>query len=907
MTRPRRRFGRKSIGLAVALVAAVVVAIPLRAHLLREYGRDHFYVLGVLLLERIGIDVADQPGLPGALDPARTDEIVLDPSIVPFTDVGESLGPLGKNNNLYIGSGVAVLDANGDGRLDLYILHDGRPRTMQTDENGLLSDRLSPAKPSALYLNMGNDAAGRPILRSVQELAAEGDQSLLEAELLIENKYQPRRSLSDDPYAPGRIGRGAVPADFDGDGRVDLLVANGHDGLPYQTDRFGLKVYSSRDNLGRGARDDDYVVLRTLSFLRRPLEDGLHRTVELDGRSEPEGGVRLFLNSGDEDGDGIPEWRDATDEAGLGGHRDSQSITVADIDRDGDLDAYVSNFLDSDFWGFSDDTFAGNRNELYVNQLVESGRLVFQEAALEWGVAGLHDEEGLVSSVRFPGGEEREIGEAYVDGRQVGEKADHSWASLFVDWSDDGWPDLVVANDEGNRLRIYENADGERFDRLADFDSANWDGCWMAVSVGDFANDMKDRLFVSNCGGQSMTAANTSLMVEDDVERPSIHAMATLSFRDGSNSLRHAVLGHQPDRGFVDLTPEVRVTHSPYIPPDLTRRENFAPSAQEVYDRQEYASGLAAYEFAWGAAVLDVDNDGALDIYIAGGLARGNDGFLGDTLGSPGRLLVNDNRPGELRFTDRTLEYRLLDVAHMDYDHNPPRRPAPGTGWHKRDFIYLEDVSAFMESGLDAAEASRTLDIFKMHEAATGITSGDLNGDGYEDIVVTHMGGYDSNSPEARNLKVDVAGRALAIPAPNPIYRAPTNFEEGGTSIYINGGPRRGTDPNWVKIRLIDEQGKNSSGVGARLVANGRHLRRYVLGGTTWSAAAKDLVIGLGDEPLRTLEVTWPWGEMTPQRVSLEPPVTGRLVCVDRQDGVVACPPSAAKAGARPARGAGEP
>ena len=53
-----------------------------------------------------------------------------------------------------------------------------------------------------------------------------------------------------------------------------------------------------------------------------------------------------------------------------------------------------------------------------------------------------------------------------------------------------------------------------------------------------------------------------------------------------------------------------------------------------------------------------------------------------------------------------------------------------------------------------------------MHEAANGIAAGDLNDDGYDDLVVTHYGGYNSLSPEGGNLKADVGGTCSPFPPP---------------------------------------------------------------------------------------------------------------------------------------------
>jgi hypothetical protein len=897
--RGRSRSGRVLVWIAGVIALLAVAAIPFFSFLEKELGGSELHIIGVVLRKRLGIlpdteDTLTERVRQTAFSesaPASDQKIQLDESIVPFTNIGASLGDRGKTNNFLQGNGAVIFDANGDGRLDLYVVHSGRPAPKKTVDHILQQNEHVPAKPCTLFLNMGNDENGRPILTAVQDLIAKGNKTRVLEELISENKYRPRSSITESENGPGRAARGAAAADFNGDGRLDLYVANDHDGWSFQTEELGLKLYPSRDNIGREDRAKAKpVVLRAPGFLRRPLADGLKVTVNYGPKPEPEGRNSLFLNLGDTDGDGVPEWKDATDELGVGGKYSSQSVTVADIDRDGDLDIYVSNFLDPDYWGFGAKRFSGNRNELYVNQLAESGKLAFKESALDLGVAGLHDEEKLPATVFVPGtGKEIEIGDMTIDGEKIGEKADHSWAAQLVDWNEDGFPDLVVANDEGNRIRIYENKEGKRFERVTQFDEPHWDGCWMGISEADFDGDLHDELFVSNCGGQTMTANNTAVMM-NDIPEPSVHALSVLNYTLGHSTLHHVILSFQPGKGLVDVTKQVSVTHSPYLPPDLSLQRNFSKQAMPLFERENYEHGLASYEFAWGSAILDVENDGDLDVYWAGGFARGNDGFLGDSLGSPGRLLANDGASGKIAFTDRTIEYRLLDITDMDYDHNPPRRPAPGTGWHKRDYIYLQDTDSYMEAGLTAAGSSAVKDLLRLHEAATGILSGDLNGDGYEDIVVTHQAGYNGNSPKSRNLKVDIAGKVLAVPPPNSIYRAPTSFEEGPTFVYINGGPKKGSSPNWVQLHLMDPSTKNTHGVGARVIANGRLMRRSSIGGATWSAASKDLTIGLGDEPLRTLEIHWPSGDREPQRISLDQPKTRERICVDRSRGVVRCP-----------------
>jgi hypothetical protein len=283
-----------------------------------------------------------------------------------------------------------------------------------------------------------------------------------------------------------------------------------------------------------------------------------------------------------------------------------------------------------------------------------------------------------------------------------------------------------------------------------------------------------------------------------------------------------------------------------------------------------------------------VENDGDLDLYFAGALARGNDGFIGDWTNSPGRLLLNDSTPPKIVFTDRTLEYRVLDITDMDYDHNPPRRRSPGTNWHKRDYVYIQDMDSYSEAGVSASRQSLIHDLFFMHEAANGIAYGDLNGDGFDDFVVTHYGGYNSLSPKAGNLKADVGGVVLAIPAPNKVMKPPTNFEEGRTFLYLNRNAGKSAN-HWVRVRLTDVKSKNTRAIGARATLNGKLTRMVRAGGCAGSTSSTDLAFGLGkDGALEELEVVWPSKERTPVAYAF-PKLRDQLVCIDKSAGVVTC------------------
>ncbi|WKD51542.1 CRTAC1 family protein [Microbulbifer spongiae] len=820
----------------------------------------------------------------------RNDKNIEEETIKPFREIGISLGFRGKHNTSIFSEGATLFDANNDGLLDLYLPHDGRPVYKATSKQGVLTNSNVPALPNTLFINQGVDSKGNPVLTPIQELVGKNRHYIRE-ELLIENKYLPRKGIKDNEFSVGRIARAAVAADLNGDGLMDLYVLNAHYGMAVQNEETAMPFYPVETNLGREDRNSkEPLLFMAPPFLRVGMEDGLNVKVNFGDKEEWEGSNRLFINLGDKDHDGIPEWVDMTEKAGVGGRWDSQSATVADIDRDGDLDIYVSNFLDFDYFGFGMETFAGNRNQLYINQLVETGELTFIDKALEMKVAGLYEEEALPhGSYSLPLKKVISRAEQIVNGKKVGEEADHSWSAQLTDWNDDGWPDLVVANDVGGpRLRVYENNKGNTYRRDTQFDSPLWEGCWMGVESGDLDGDGHAELLATNCGSQVASIRNTALFVNSGKEMASM-PRSQINYPLGQSTLHNILLSYTEDSGLKDVTLDTRVVHSEVIPPDMVNKNNVMPKHYDFYEEMRFKDGLSGLEFSWGPVMMDIDNDSDLDIYLAGALTRGNDGMGGDFSGGPGRLLVNSSSPGNFKFHDKTFEYRLMDIDYMDYDHEPPRRKAPGTGWHKRDYIYINDIDSFSEMGLEAAKKGEIRDIFRMHEAAVGMISGDLNDDGFADLVVTHASGYNSLSPEARNLKVSFNGQVMALPGTDKLRHPPTNFESGKTFVYINGGVVEADIANWVKIRLIDSESPNIFGVGAKVVVNNTIVRRINIGGPSFSSYSGDLLVGLGKESVEKLQVRWPSGADKLDSYMLQKPVKNDLICLYRGKGVMPC------------------
>lgn len=241
-----------------------------------------------------------------------------------------------------------------------------------------------------------------------------------------------------------------------------------------------------------------------------------------------------------------------------------------------------------------------------------------------------------------------------------------------MDWNDDGWPDLIVANDiGGGRLRVYENMEGRSFKRVTTYDEHLWEGGWMGIQSGDLDGDRYDEVLVANLGSQVMSIRNTALLVDNGKENH-VQALVVINYPLEKSNIHHALLSFKPGRGLENVTSQTTIHHSSIIPPDMVYEKNFSPHYKELHKKSNFKNSLNGLEFSWGPAVFDVENDGDLDIYLAGSISRGNDNFLGDWSGSPGRMLINESQPGSFLFADKTLEYRLLDVTDMEYTTHPP-------------------------------------------------------------------------------------------------------------------------------------------------------------------------------------------------------------------------------------------
>ena len=563
---------------------------------------------------------------------------------------------------------------------------------------------------------------------------------------------------------------GVAACDFDNDGYQDLYVgAHGRKGD-------GLDYRSADESAG----------------LRETISD------------------RLFLNRGD------GTFEDVTPSA-FGDSvniRSAMSVACADVDGDGWLDIYVANRADFDFVRFTVPQHHGHYNVLYRN----NGDLTFSDISEQAGVRGgqitMRAPDGL--PIEFYDRETGEFIEGYDPrlsdrfGNRVGDPTGQSWAALFFDHDDDGDPDLWVAHD-GDHLEVYRNdtVGGDiAFTPIASDMGVDVTGQWMGFALGDYDSDVDLDVFVTNIGYHPLTRRPVPFPGADCAYTHQFEWGTCLHFLlRNESAVEISPAGTIPQ--FTEVTADTQVKASGIMPPQSL-------DAANIYPGWEAPSGLAAYDFGFGTAFLDYENDGDQDLYWLGALVSRGEGPGGLLYPGAGRMMLGDGAGG---FEDITVEARLLDIQDVDYS-------------------TLDTSSPEFD-----ARAQRIGPEF--HENGKGLAKGDLNGDGFVDLIATNSSG---------DLRVDGGVR----------------FTKGPLFVWLNGG--RGG--NWLTIRLkggmaIRGTGSNADGIGARVfltadTSDGSASTQVqeLLGSSTFlSMNSLDLTFGLGEaDRADEIVIRWPSG-----------------------------------------------
>jgi enediyne biosynthesis protein E4 len=471
-------------------------------------------------------------------------------------------------------------------------------------------------------------------------------------------------AMSPQRYLPETVGAGCAFFDYDNDGWMDIYLVNSG-----PSDFYAPKT-SPKNALYRNNRDGTFTDVTDKAGVAGQTFGMGAAAGDYDGDGWQDlyvtsyGHNILYRNNGD------GKFTDVTDKAGVGAPGWSTCATWFDYDKDGRLDLFVSSFV-----LYNKEMSCGNnrlgRNFYCIPRIFKpqpsrlfrnNGDGTFSDVSRESGIAG------------SPG---------------------KSFGAVATDVNNDGWSDLFVANDTMPNFLFLNKGNG-KFEEIGlasgvAYSEAGGARSGMGVDAVDFDNDGWQDLFVANIDQElfSLYHNQKDLTFTDE---PGEIAPATrllsgwgLKFFDYDNDGDQDLFlanGH-PDDMVETLTTRVKYKE-PLVMFENTGRAYADVSAQSgpVFAKTFPARGLTAGDY---------DNDGDLDLLISNNgeaplLLRNDGGSRNNWLGL--QLVAAKSNPGAvgvfINWQAGALKQSRLKTSGGSYlaSHDP--REILGVGRHTK-------------------------------------------------------------------------------------------------------------------------------------------------------------------------------------------------------------------------------
>jgi len=393
------------------------------------------------------------------------------------------------------------------------------------------------------------------------------------------------------------------------------------------------------------------------------------------------------------------------------------------------------------------------------------------------------------------------------------------------DYDNDGFPDLYVTS-YGKNVLYHNNGDGTFTDVTAKAAVAG--GGW-SVSAGffDYDNDGKLDLFVvrymdwdtrhsKDCGGNYHTycppeefPATTNLLYHNNGDG----TFTDVSQRSGIAAKKGRGLGvafaDYDGDGFSDV----------FVANDGMQQYLFHNNGNGTFTELGLEAGTALSEdgrrlSGMGVVFQDYDNDGRPDVIVTE---------------LPREIYGVYHNDGGGSFSYRSLESGLgvlssgssgWGVGLEDFDNDGWKDLFVAQGHvldnvesidHSLHYLELPLLAMTHEGRFERVDSGSTTPV-----AGRGAAFGDLNNDGWQDVVMTYLGGH--------------------------------------PQIFLNHGGKA----HWLSVTLRGSH-SNRDGFGARVQVNGQ-TRFATSAGSYLSASDKRLHFGLGTAEKAKVEVVWPSG-----------------------------------------------
>ena len=392
-------------------------------------------------------------------------------------------------------------------------------------------------------------------------------------------------------YLPETMGSGCAFFDYDGDGWADILLIDSKDWTATGRKSHAALYHNNHNGTftdvtaGSGLDVEIYGMGVAVADYDNDGREDVYITA-IDGD-------RLFHNEGN------GKFRDVTKQSGIVNARFATSAAWLDYDRDGKADLFVANYVQwtekGDQWCSLDgttkscctpETYKGYSSKLYHN--LGNGR--FEDVTEKAG---------------------------------LGDPASKSLGVATIDYNNDGWPDVFVANDtQPNKL--YRNNKNGTFteEAVAAGVAFGEDGAArgaMGVDFADYDRSGREHLLVANFSNQMLALYHnegSNLFVDEAPQSPvGRSSLLTLAFGvfffdydlDGYPDI-FAANGHI-DEQIGRVQPKIQYKQAPLL---------FHNNGKGKFEDVTKTMGVEFQRpiVARGAAYADFDHDGDLDVLI---------------------------------------------------------------------------------------------------------------------------------------------------------------------------------------------------------------------------------------------------------------------------------------------------
>ncbi len=374
------------------------------------------------------------------------------------------------------------------------------------------------------------------------------------------------------------IGAGVAVGDIDGDGAPDLFAASVSGRATLYRNQGGFRFEDITES--SGLRIDSLSVGAT--FADVDGDGDLDLVVGTRG-----GPVMLWQN------DGAGRFTDVTATSGLVGGYGATTLTMADVDRDGDLDLYVATYktrnvldvhppqaraFDQVVTKRPDGSYAVKPEwaaDYRIEERPDLGGIVRSQRA-DPDLFFLNDGMGRFTRTPIQGPRFRD-----AEGRPLAQEPDFfTLAARFYDVNGDGAPDLYVCNDFEDPDQFWLNDGTGHFRLVPRAALAATSNTCMSVDFGDVDRDGTVDLFTADMLAPTLAVQQRQIPTHTPLPKP---------------------VGATGDR------------------PQWMRNMLHVGRGDGTWASVGDVAGVAATDWTWGSSFLDIDLDGFEDLITLNG------------------------------------------------------------------------------------------------------------------------------------------------------------------------------------------------------------------------------------------------------------------------------------------------